>query len=101
MSTKDPRTFVIVGASLAGAKAAQPRKLAVSGAELDGIHYLRTMADADRLRAAITPRSRLVVIGGGWIGCEVAASARQMGADVAIVELGALPLERVLGPELG
>jgi 3-phenylpropionate/trans-cinnamate dioxygenase ferredoxin reductase subunit len=83
------------------ATGATPRRLAVPGAGLAGVHYLRTMAEAGRLRAAITGTSRVVVIGAGWIGCEVAASARQLGADVAVVELGRLPLERVLGPELG
>ena len=83
------------------ATGARPRRLAVPGADLAGVHYLRTMADAERLRAAITGGNRVVVIGAGWIGCEVAASARQLGADVAVVELGRVPLERVLGPELG
>jgi 3-phenylpropionate/trans-cinnamate dioxygenase ferredoxin reductase component len=83
------------------ATGARPRLLAVPGADLAGVHYLRTMADAERLRAAIIGANRVVVIGAGWIGCEVAASARQLGADVAVVELGRLPLERVLGPELG
>src|SRR5215469_14400106 len=83
------------------ATGATPRRLAVPGADLAGVHYLRTMADAERLRMAITGATRVVVIGAGWIGCEVAASARQLGADVALVELGRLPLERVLGPELG
>jgi 3-phenylpropionate/trans-cinnamate dioxygenase ferredoxin reductase component len=83
------------------ATGATPRRLAVPGADVAGVHYLRTMADAERLRAAITAASRVVVIGGGWIGCEVAASTRQLGADVALVELGRLPLQRVLGPELG
>jgi 3-phenylpropionate/trans-cinnamate dioxygenase ferredoxin reductase subunit len=78
-----------------------PRRLSVPGADLDGVGYLRDLADADRLRAAIGSSSRIVVIGAGWIGCEVAASARQLGAEVAIVEPAQLPLERVLGPELG
>jgi 3-phenylpropionate/trans-cinnamate dioxygenase ferredoxin reductase subunit len=80
---------------------AAPRRLTVPGVELDGLHYLRTMADSDRLRAAITAANRVVVIGAGWIGCEVAASARQMGTAVAMVDIVDLPLERVLGPELG
>jgi 3-phenylpropionate/trans-cinnamate dioxygenase ferredoxin reductase subunit len=83
------------------ATGATPRRLAVPGADLAGVHYLRTLTDAERLRTAIAGTSRVVVIGAGWIGCEVAASARQQGADVALVELGRLPLERVLGPELG
>jgi 3-phenylpropionate/trans-cinnamate dioxygenase ferredoxin reductase subunit len=78
-----------------------PRRIAVPGADLGGVHYLRTLADADQLRTAILGASRVVVIGAGWIGCEVAASARQLGTEVAMVEVGDLPLERVLGSELG
>jgi 3-phenylpropionate/trans-cinnamate dioxygenase ferredoxin reductase subunit len=80
---------------------AQPRGLSLPGPELDGVMYLRTMAESDRLRQAITGARRVLVIGAGWIGCEVAASARTLGAEVAMVEAGALPLQRVLGPELG
>jgi 3-phenylpropionate/trans-cinnamate dioxygenase ferredoxin reductase subunit len=80
---------------------ATPRRLTVPGADLGGVFYLRTVPDADRLRDSITEGCHLVVIGAGWIGSEVAASARQMGADVAVVEVAQLPLERVLGPELG
>jgi 3-phenylpropionate/trans-cinnamate dioxygenase ferredoxin reductase subunit len=78
-----------------------PRRLTVPGADLRGVHYLRTLADSDALRDAITSAHRVIVIGAGWIGCEVAASARQLGAAVAMVEVGGLPLERVLGTELG
>jgi 3-phenylpropionate/trans-cinnamate dioxygenase ferredoxin reductase subunit len=80
---------------------AVPRRLPLPGAELPGVHYLRAMADSDALRAAIKAASRVVVIGAGWIGSEVAASARQLGAEVAVVAPEAVPLERVLGPELG
>jgi 3-phenylpropionate/trans-cinnamate dioxygenase ferredoxin reductase component len=80
---------------------ATPRRLSLPGAELDGIHYLRQLTDSDALHAAITSSTRVVVIGAGWIGCEVAASARQLGANVAIAEPLQFPLERVLGPELG
>jgi 3-phenylpropionate/trans-cinnamate dioxygenase ferredoxin reductase subunit len=83
------------------ATGATPRRLEVPGSELEGLCYLRSLDDADRLRAAIGEANRIVVIGGGWIGCEVAASARQMGVEVALVESAQLPLERVLGPELG
>lgn len=83
------------------ATGASPRSLPVPGAQLEGVHYLRTMADADRLRSAVIGADRVVVIGAGWIGCEVAASARQMGAGVAMIDVASLPLERVLGPELG
>ncbi len=80
---------------------AAPRRLTVPGSGLHGQYFLRTLEDSDRLQAAIRGAGRVVVIGGGWIGCEVAASARQLGADVAVVEAADLPLERVLGPELG
>jgi 3-phenylpropionate/trans-cinnamate dioxygenase ferredoxin reductase subunit len=80
---------------------AAPRRLTVAGSDLEGLHTLRTLSDSDQLQAAIRAAGRVVVIGGGWIGCEVAASARQLGAEVAVIEGGNLPLERVLGPELG
>jgi 3-phenylpropionate/trans-cinnamate dioxygenase ferredoxin reductase subunit len=83
------------------ATGATPRRLSVPGADLEGVHYLRSVEDADQLRQAIGPSVQVVVIGAGWIGAEVAASARQVGASVAIVELAAAPLERVLGPEVG
>ncbi len=68
------------------ATGAAPRELSVPGSDLAGVHYLRNLGDADLLRDAIQGGGRVVVIGGGWIGCEVAASARQLGADVALVE---------------
>jgi len=80
---------------------ATPRTLSVPGADLAGIHYLRSLSSCDSLRAALGQASRLVVVGGGWIGSEVAASARQMGTEVALVETASVPLERVLGTEVG
>ena len=80
---------------------ATPRRIPVPGAELQGVRYLRRMSDSDALRAAIKAASRVVVIGAGWIGSEVAASARQLGAEVSVVAPDAVPLERVLGPLLG
>jgi 3-phenylpropionate/trans-cinnamate dioxygenase ferredoxin reductase component len=77
------------------------RRLPIPGAELGGVHLLRTVADSDVLREALTPGVRVVVIGAGWIGCEVAASAKQRGAEVAMVAPEDVPLERVLGPEVG
>lgn len=76
------------------------RRLKVPGADPSGIHYLRTMADADGIRAAATRARRAAVIGGGWIGSEVAASLRQLGLEVVLVMDGAAPLDRVLGPEV-
>jgi 3-phenylpropionate/trans-cinnamate dioxygenase ferredoxin reductase subunit len=83
------------------ATGAVPRRVSVPGAELAGVHYLRTVADADALREAITSAGNVVVIGAGWIGAEVAASARQLGVEVALVEMSSVPLERVLGIEVG
>ena len=83
------------------ATGATPRRLQVPGAELEGIFYLRTVADSDAVRAAVTGSTQVAVVGAGWIGAEVAASARQLGAAVAMVELASVPLERVLGPEVG
>lgn len=81
---------------------AEPRRLSLPGAELDGIHYLRSVDDSDRLRDRLQAATgRVVVIGAGWIGSEVAASARQLGREVTVLEMAELPLERVLGPELG
>ncbi|MGH9098614.1 MAG: NAD(P)/FAD-dependent oxidoreductase, partial [Acidimicrobiales bacterium] len=83
------------------ATGAVPRRLDVPGADLAGVRTLRTVDDADSLHQALDTSARLVVIGAGWIGAEVAACARQLGADVAMVELASVPLERVLGPEVG
>ena len=83
------------------ATGAEPRRLEIPGADLDGVLYLRTVADSDALRERLDRGGSVVVVGAGWIGCEVAASARSRGLDVTIVERQAVPLERVLGPELG
>jgi 3-phenylpropionate/trans-cinnamate dioxygenase ferredoxin reductase component len=83
------------------ATGAEPRRLDVKGSDLDGIHYLRTLADSRDLRTALRSATRLAVVGAGWIGSEVAASARQLGVDVALVDPMSAPLVRVLGPELG
>ncbi|HEX6380473.1 MAG TPA: FAD-dependent oxidoreductase, partial [Acidimicrobiia bacterium] len=80
---------------------AAPRRLTVPGADLPGVHYLRDVGDADGLAVSIGQASRLVVVGAGWIGSEVAASARQMGTEVAMVDPGAVPLAGVMGPEVG
>jgi len=77
------------------------KRLPIPGADLDGVRLLRTVGDSDALREALAPGVRVVVIGAGWIGCEVAASARQRGAEVTMVAPEDVPLERVLGPEVG
>ncbi|GAB3524050.1 NAD(P)/FAD-dependent oxidoreductase [Arthrobacter monumenti] len=79
-----------------------PRKLPIPGAELDGVHYLRTVEDSDRLHAALAGGGRrLVVVGSGWIGMEVAASASMLGNEVTVLGLEDVPLSGVLGPKLG
>jgi 3-phenylpropionate/trans-cinnamate dioxygenase ferredoxin reductase component len=83
------------------ATGSEPRRLSVPGAELEGVHHLRTFADSDAIAAALKPGARAVIAGGGWIGMEVAASARQKGLDVTIVELEDVPLSRALGREAG
>jgi 3-phenylpropionate/trans-cinnamate dioxygenase ferredoxin reductase subunit len=83
------------------ATGAEPKRPSISGADLDGVHVLRTLEDSDALRAVLAQGGRLVIVGAGWIGCEVAASARQRGVDVAVVEPQSVPLEGVLGGELG
>jgi NADPH-dependent 2,4-dienoyl-CoA reductase/sulfur reductase-like enzyme len=77
-----------------------PRRLPVPGADADSVLYLRTRADAEAIRATFGPGSRLVVVGGGWIGLEVAAAARQAGTAVTVIEAADLPLAGVLGPEM-
>jgi len=83
------------------ATGARPRRLDVPGSELGGIHYLRTVADSEAIAERIERQERLVVIGSGWIGAEIAASARSKGCEVTMLEMSSLPLERVLGPEVG
>jgi len=83
-----------------------PRSLGAPGHELAGVHTLRTVDDADLLagillNASLEGTGKVVVVGDGWIGTEVAASARMLGLDVCIVGLTEHPLEGVLGPELG
>jgi len=80
---------------------AEPRRLAVPGAELDGVLYLRSVADSDVLRERLERGGAVVVVGAGWIGSEVAASARQRGLEVTVIDPLAVPLERVLGGEVG
>jgi 3-phenylpropionate/trans-cinnamate dioxygenase ferredoxin reductase component len=82
------------------ATGSEPRRLAGPGADLENIYYLRSLEDADRLRAGLAQATSVAVVGGGWIGAEVAASARQLGHDVTMIHAEAAPLLRVLGPEI-
>ncbi len=77
-----------------------PRRLAVPGADQDGVYYLRRVGDSDRIRAAFEDATRVAIIGAGWIGLEAAAAARAAGNEVTILEAAELPLLRVLGREV-
>jgi NADPH-dependent 2,4-dienoyl-CoA reductase/sulfur reductase-like enzyme len=80
---------------------ASPRRLDVPGIGLDGVLYLRTVADSERLAGALHGGGRVVIAGAGWIGLEVAAAAREFGCEVTVVEPAPGALQTSLGPELG
>lgn len=88
---------------LALATGSRARRLPIPGADAADVHYLRTLDESDALLAALGAASapRLVIIGAGWIGLEIAAGARGRGADVTVVEAAELPLLAALGPEMG
>ena len=77
------------------ATGSRPRSLAAPGTELAGVHVLRTLADADRIRAECAPGGRMVIIGGGYIGLEVAATARGLGLEVTVLEMAERVMSRV------
>jgi 3-phenylpropionate/trans-cinnamate dioxygenase ferredoxin reductase component len=77
------------------------RRFPIPGLDLEGIYDLRTVADSDRIRAEIAPGRKAVVVGMGFIGSEVAASLRQSGVEVAVVDRNKVPLRRVFGEEVG
>ncbi|MFE2581710.1 NAD(P)/FAD-dependent oxidoreductase [Streptomyces sp. NPDC059378] len=87
------------------ATGAEPRRLNVPGTDLAGVHHLRRLSHAERLKGVLASLGRdnghLVIAGAGWIGLEVAAAAREYGAEVTVVEPEPTPLHGVLGPELG
>jgi 3-phenylpropionate/trans-cinnamate dioxygenase ferredoxin reductase component len=79
---------------------AEPRHIPIAGADLTGIHYLRSLADCDALRTRLDAGGHVVVVGAGWIGSEFAASACQLGLDVTVIDPIELPNERIFGPEI-
>ncbi|WP_433478107.1 NAD(P)/FAD-dependent oxidoreductase [Spirillospora sp. CA-142024] len=98
LSTKEPISYD----RLLLATGASPRRLDVPGSKLQGIHYLRTMADSAALKQALAHGGRRVVVAGaGWIGLETAAAARGYGNDVTVIEPEPTPLHATMGPELG
>jgi 3-phenylpropionate/trans-cinnamate dioxygenase ferredoxin reductase component len=76
------------------------RTLAIRGSELTGVHYLRTLDQADALLEGLRAGGNVVVVGAGWIGLETAAAARHHGCSVTVAEMDSLPLRRVLGDEV-
>jgi len=101
----DARSALVTGGrelawdALVLATGARPRRLPFGA--LPGVHALRTLADARALREALTPGSRLVVGGGGFVGAEVASTARLLGVEVTMLEARSVPFERTLGHEVG
>jgi NADPH-dependent 2,4-dienoyl-CoA reductase/sulfur reductase-like enzyme len=83
------------------ATGARPRTLPIEPTDAVQVHYLRTLADASLLQGRLGPDRRLLVVGAGWIGMEVAASARQLGTTVTVVDPAEQPLVAVLGPQIG
>jgi 3-phenylpropionate/trans-cinnamate dioxygenase ferredoxin reductase subunit len=86
---------------LLSATGAIPKHVTIPGSDLEGICYLRSISSCDALRDALTKVTRVAVVGAGWIGSEVAASVRELGKEVALIEAAHVPLERVLGTEVG
>jgi 3-phenylpropionate/trans-cinnamate dioxygenase ferredoxin reductase component len=97
LSTKDEVEF---GTALV-ATGANVRRVRVDGCDLEGIHYLRAFGNSDAIRADAEAAERAVLIGGSYIGCEVAASLRAMGKEVAIVMIEEVALSRAFGSEAG
>jgi 3-phenylpropionate/trans-cinnamate dioxygenase ferredoxin reductase subunit len=84
------------------ATGSRPRKISIPGADLSGVHYLRTKANSEALKAALAGGGRnLVVVGAGWIGLEVTSAARGYGNPVTVIEPQPVPLRAALGDELG
>ncbi|MFZ9872888.1 MAG: NAD(P)/FAD-dependent oxidoreductase [Steroidobacteraceae bacterium] len=78
------------------ATGSHPRRLSMPGAELAGVHYLRSLQDADRLRTEVHVGQHAVIIGGGYIGLEVAATLRQLGMEVTVLEMADRVMNRVV-----
>jgi 3-phenylpropionate/trans-cinnamate dioxygenase ferredoxin reductase component len=108
-STLDPSTRTVtteIGdqlhyGGLVLATGATPVRLGLPGEELEGVYYLRTVDDSERLRAAISRAETMVVIGGGFIGAEVAASGTQMDTRVTLLEVAETLWTRAVGPKMG
>jgi 3-phenylpropionate/trans-cinnamate dioxygenase ferredoxin reductase component len=103
----DPATRIVTTAidgrlgydKLLLATGSTPRRLSLPGAHLDGVCYLRSLEDSDRIKAGFARARRVAIVGAGWIGLETAAAARNAGLEVTLLESAETPLLRVLGPE--
>ena len=82
------------------ATGARPRLLDAPGVELDGVHYLRTIADVTGIRKQLSKGTRMAIVGAGYIGLEVAAVASQLGADVTVMEMEDRVMSRVVSPAI-
>lgn len=85
---------------LALATGSRARRLSVPGAELTGVHYIRSIADIDALRAEIEPGRKLVIVGAGYIGLEAAATGVELGLDVTVIEAASRVMSRVVCTEI-
>lgn len=83
------------------ATGSRPRRLRCAGHDLDGVLTLRSAADALELRGRLTAGHRLIIVGAGFVGLEVAATARELGVDVTVLEASAAPMARAVPPEVG
>jgi len=79
------------------ATGAIPRRLDVPGADLGGVHYLRTLEDSQNLSHVLTATAQVVVVGAGWIGLEVAATARSRDCKVTVIDPNQVPLKAAMG----
>lgn len=82
------------------ATGARPRLLQLPGVELEGVHYLRTIADVNRIRGGLREGARMVIVGAGYIGLEVAAVASKLGANVTVIEMEDRVMSRVVSPKI-
>ena len=97
-SSEDGRAFAYD--YLVIATGSRPRELTVPGADLKGVHYLRGIDDVNRIRADMESHRRIVIVGAGYIGLEVAAVTAQLGHEVTVVEMAERVMSRVVSPEL-
>ncbi len=105
ISRREQRVRLDDGSSLAYdalllATGGRPRPLDVPGTNLEGVHRLRTLADADRIRSGLSTGARLVIVGGGYVGLEVAATARELGLTVTVLEMADRVMGRVTCPQV-